>query len=167
MPIVDRICEICHVEFRGRQKKDRVRRFCSLRCRDDGQRTKVTLRCVQCRQGFLRKAYQKDWSQQRGPFCSMPCYGAWQKENTGGSANPNWTAQSNARYAGQWERNRNAALVRADHRCVTCGDDYWLHVHHVIPWAVGQDDPHALDNLVTLCARHHRRVHMALARLAS
>jgi hypothetical protein len=162
MPQADLVCQQCHRPFRTRVKADRPRRFCSRACRDAARRTKVTLVCVQCDRSFLRKAYQRDWSTERGPFCSMRCYGKWQREHTGGEANPNWVAQSSARYGGQWERNRLAALERDGHRCVECGSPRFLHVHHRVPWEPGQTDPHALDNLVTLCAGHHRAAHRAL-----
>lgn len=101
----------------------------------------------------------QDWSQERGPFCGFACYAAWQRENAKGLANPNFRESSAARGAGQWERNRLAALERDGHRCVECGSTKYLHVHHLTPWEPAQGDPHALDNLATLCAQHHRLAH--------
>ena len=162
MPIADLVCERCGSQFRARQRADKPRRYCSMACRDAAQRTKVTLVCRQCGRSFLRKAYQQDWSTERGPFCGMDCYGAWQREHTAGPTNPNFRRQSAARGAGQWERNRAEALARDHYRCVRCGSAAHLHVHHVVPWEAGQADPHELGNLETLCARHHRQVHRAL-----
>jgi 5-methylcytosine-specific restriction endonuclease McrA len=56
-------------------------------------------------------------------------------------------------------RNRLAVLDRDDHRCVRCGRTNRLHVHHKHSWKPGQGDPHALDNLETLCASCHRKAH--------
>ncbi len=159
-------CQQCGVGFRGECRPNRIPKYCTRKCRDDARRTKVTLTCRQCGGSFLRKAYQQDWSQERGPFCSMPCYGAWQSENVEGPANPMWGVETNPNGRGshRWLRQREAALERDRHRCVQCGATEPLHVHHVVPWEAGQEDPHALDNLRTLCARHHRLVHAQMGR---
>lgn len=115
-------CQQCGRTFDSLDyRPNRMPKVCSRTCRDDARRTKVSLICRQCGESFLRKAYQENWSQERGPFCSMPCYGAWQRENVQGPENPNWVEQSNARYGGRWERNRLAALERDRLRCVECG----------------------------------------------
>lgn len=155
-------CRQCGVWFRGRQKDGMVLKYCSRACRDEARRTGVRLVCRQCGVEFYRKKYQESWSQERGPFCSMPCYGEWQREWTGGPENPNWRPQSPVRGAGQWERNRQIAIERDSHTCQDCGSVKWLHVHHVVPWAPGQADPHALDNLRTLCIGCHQRTHRKL-----
>ena len=158
-------CQQCGQTFGAMDyRASRPPKFCSRTCRDDARRTKVELTCRQCGQTFLRKAYQEDWSQERGPFCSMPCYGRWQRMNTQGPASPTWGMETNpsGRGSHRWVRNREAALARDGHRCVKCGAERFLHVHHVVPWEEGQSDPHALDNLVTLCARHHRAAHREL-----
>ena len=157
-------CHQCGQPFEALDyRATRPPKFCSRQCRDAARRTKVTLACRQCQNPFLRKAYQENWSQERGPFCSMACYGEWQREHTAGPANPNWAAQSAARGAGQWERNRVAALERDGYQCRDCGaTGPRLVVHHVIPWKPGHSDPHALDNLRTLCAGCHQRTHAAI-----
>jgi hypothetical protein len=38
-----------------------------------------------------------------------------------------------------------------------CQEKRWLQVHHLKPWAYGGG--HELNNLLTLCFFHHRRVH--------
>ena len=150
-------CQQCRESFEARDwRENRQTKYCSRRCRDLAQTTRVTLTCVQCREPFERKAYQAEWSQERGPFCGIACYGAWQRDHLPGAV---LVGQSNARHSGQWERNREAALRRDGRLCVKCGANESLHVHHVVPWEPDQADPHALDNLVTLCAGCHRREH--------
>jgi len=65
-----------------------------------------------------------------------------------------------------WEQARMRALVRDDLRCQHPGCDEmrlrWLEVHHRIPRAEG--GTHDLDNLITLCRRHHAEHHPHLAR---
>ena len=166
-PVVPMPCQQCGRTFPGYIRKDKPRKFCSLTCRDEARRTGVLLVCRQCDQGFYRKRYQESWSQERGPFCSMPCYGEWQREHTGGPSNPNFRPHGSVRAAGQWERNRLIALERDGYRCWDCGSTKpRVVVHHVKPWQPGQVDPHAVDNLRTLCDRCHRRTHADLRRSA-
>ena len=141
--------------------------FCSRHCRDLARSTRVTLTCRQCGREFERKAYMQDWSQERGPFCGFRCYGLWQKAHTTGEENPNFVSQSPLRGAGQWERNRLAALERDGHRCCQCGKSEHLHVHHKHEWNPEAPDPHALDNLETLCAKCHRQRHPVKRELAA
>lgn len=166
MPTMDLTCQQCGTEFRARQRADKPRRFCSRACRDAAQTTRVTLTCRQCCQPFERKAYQRDWSQERGPFCGLTCYGLWQRENIQGPLAPTWGMERNPsdRASNRWYRNRAAALERDGHCCVECGATSPLHVHHVVPWEAGQADPHAQGNLVTLCVRHHKQMHARMAR---
>lgn len=53
------------------------------------------------------------------------------------------------------------AKARDGYRCRICGHpgspDNPLVVHHLVPLALGGSN--ALDNLMTLCQRHHRELH--------
>jgi hypothetical protein len=50
------------------------------------------------------------------------------------------------------------ALNKRDKGCVVCKAPPWMcHAHHIIHWANG--GPTSLQNLVLLCAAHHRAVH--------
>ncbi|NPA31680.1 MAG: DEAD/DEAH box helicase [Chloroflexi bacterium] len=62
-------------------------------------------------------------------------------------------------YGPTWARARAAALERDGHRCRVCGGRENLHVHHIRPVRLfaRAADAHRLDNLITLCARCHRR----------
>jgi 5-methylcytosine-specific restriction endonuclease McrA len=153
-------CETCHRDYQPKDERaNRPSRYCSRACSHEAQRTRVALTCRQCGRSFQRKAYMQDWSQERGPFCGLLCYGVWQQENARGEANPNYRPRSSVRGAGQWERARQVVLDRDGHCCQQCGSTHRLHVHHREPWQSGQADPHALDNLETLCASCHRRRH--------
>jgi 5-methylcytosine-specific restriction endonuclease McrA len=63
---------------------------------------------------------------------------------------------------GQWKRIRAAVRRRDGNACVVCGSTTKLHVHHVTPARLGGDD--SMDNLVTLCALHHRQADAKLRR---
>ena len=155
-----KVCLRCGREFEPKDDRpNRPARYCSRKCGQPNQPSRVTLTCRQCGRQFERKRYMEQWSQDRGPFCGFRCYGQWQKEHIAGEANPNYQPQSNRRQAAQWERNRLAVLERDGHRCVRCGSTKRLHVHHREAWQAHQADPHALDNLETLCASCHRKSH--------
>jgi len=155
-----KICQQCGKEFDPvNERPSHPAKYCSRHCRDLAQTTRVTLICRQCGKPFERKAYMKDWSQERGPFCGFDCYAQWQSDNVCGEANPNFVPQSNSRGAGQMGRNRLLALERDGYKCVECGSTNRLHIHHGEEWRPDQEAPHALDNLVTLCASCHRKKH--------
>ena len=62
-------------------------------------------------------------------------------------------------------RLRRAVLTRdGGCRWPGCTNRRWVDVHHVVFWADGGKT--ALDNLVTMCRRHHRLVHEGGYRLA-
>lgn len=128
-------------------------KYCSRSCRDDSQRTKVLMTCRQCGKQFHRKAYMKDWSKDRGPFCGFGCYGQWQHENLQGAASPTYLAVK-SRNGCDHRKARELAIARDRNRCVDCGKTGRLHVHHL-----GEPDNHDLDNLVTVCPRCHVHRH--------
>lgn len=101
-------CQQCGVVFVATDHPSRPRKYCSRACRDAGLTTRVTLTCRQCGQPFQRKAYQRDWSQERGPFCGMACYGAWQKDHIRGAASPSFDPDSWKQWA-----------------CAQCGLPFW------------------------------------------
>lgn len=69
-------------------------RFCSKTCSGLAQRNRVTLVCVECHQSFDRKAYMADRSQERGPFCGLPCYARWQQREMRGTNNTFYQADA-------------------------------------------------------------------------
>ena len=156
-----RECSYCHQQFDpvNDRPPHRISKYCSRECSGLARRNRVDLVCRQCSQPFQRKAYMADWSQDRGPFCGFECYGQWQSENTRGADNPGYLPDNTSRYSRQLQEHRAIVLELAGHKCVQCGSDYRLHVHHIREW--NPDDPttHALDNLMTLCASCHRKQH--------
>lgn len=153
-------CERCGKQFEPKDDRpNRPARFCSRECGRTARRSRVVLTCRQCGCSFERKAYMADWSKSRGPFCGFRCYGEWQRLHTHGEANPNFRPESPRRGSGQWQRNRRAALERDGHRCQRCGAPNRLHVHHRQNWSPDDPTTHGLDNLETVCASCHRRLH--------
>ena len=62
----------------------------------------------------------------------------------------------------QWHKVRQLALERAGQKCQICGSKNSLDVHHNTYDHLGNEDEH-LEDLVVLCADHHRLYHDALA----
>jgi len=61
-------------------------------------------------------------------------------------------------------RDVHAVNLRDEGRCAhllpdgtRCGSARWTELHHLEPW--GQGGKHSPDNLLTLCAGHHRALH--------
>lgn len=56
-----------------------------------------------------------------------------------------------------WKVQRKLAWERDNYRCRVkyCDDELTPHVHHVVPYRISKT--HALDNLVCLCASHHKQ----------
>ena len=86
--------------------------YCSRACRDAAVRKRVLLTCRQCGKEFCRKRYMKEWSQDRGPFCSMMCYGLWQRGKRLGPA------ATSPKTGPALDAARKAVLERDGHRCV-------------------------------------------------
>jgi 5-methylcytosine-specific restriction endonuclease McrA len=55
----------------------------------------------------------------------------------------------------RWQTLRREVRRRDGNRCRVCGATEKLSVHHIVKARNGGRD--TLDNLVTLCARHHRQ----------
>ena len=153
------ICLRCEKPFEPKYRgpsdlKRHPPKYCSHECGKYARLSRVTLTCEQCGKTFERKKYMQNWSQERGPFCGFSCYGQWQKENTSGPNNPNYSQSSVARDAWNYKTARATVLKRDNYQCVQCGSSRRLHVHHK-----NDPDNHALDNVETLCASCHKKRH--------
>ena len=60
-------------------------------------------------------------------------------------------------YPDNWDEIREAAKKRDGYRCVKCGSQKSLHVHHKIP--LNKGGTNSLDNILTLCERCHNLEH--------
>lgn len=56
-----------------------------------------------------------------------------------------------------WKEKRAAVLERDHYRCKICGSCMDLHVHHVTYERLYHEE---LDDLITLCGKCHRRLHV-------
>lgn len=58
-----------------------------------------------------------------------------------------------------WKQLREKALERDGHKCVLCGAQDRLQVHHIFPRKFHKELQGDIDNLVCLCTRHHWQQH--------
>ena len=82
----------------------------------------------------------------------------------GRSKNQSWN-----RYGDDWEEIRQLVLKRDNFQCQECGKKQIaflirLHIHHKNPFLISGDN--SLENLITLCAKCHRKVEMILMKCA-
>lgn len=162
------ICKYCEQPFQARNWKPTYQpQFCSRQCHGKSKRALLlTVECVECQRSFPRKEWHANKTQGRGPFCGFSCYAAWQSRNLRGPNNSFWKGEPGPELgSAEWTRNRRECLTRDGYRCRACNSTDRLTVHHKIPWAEGQEDPHALGNLVTLCAPCHHRLHYLMRRV--
>lgn len=75
--------------------------------------------------------------------------------------NPNYIDGVSMKDFGKtWHRQRNLCRKRDDFKCQVCGE-YGNTVHHIKPRRLFKDhieDANSLDNLITLCKKHHMPV---------
>jgi hypothetical protein len=64
----------------------------------------------------------------------------------------------------KWKKKREAALIRADHRCVICNSAEALHVHHRTYERLGAELP---GDLTVLCGDCHAHFHFKLPKYLS
>ena len=143
-----------------------------------------SLTCTWCHEEFWVKPYR----QATARFCSISCASRWQKANrpwsNGGRRHATcrtcgisffcWRHEVSTRKFCTWrcrrayyqvpanirnmDRLRELAYDRDGGRCVDCGGRRYVETHHVN----GNSKDHRLDNLVTVCKKHHVARHLAL-----
>jgi hypothetical protein len=109
---------------------------------------KVSVKCDHCGTGI------KLFPSQVKPknFCNRSCHSRTKKHDNNG----NWQG-------GKWKWFQAQVLRRDDYRCVICGFDQVVDVHHIVGRKRGgSDDP---TNLLTLCPNHHRMADIGLIRV--
>lgn len=94
-------------------------------------------------------------------------------QSLSGSNHPHWKDGKKRNYGSSWHEARAERVSKDDFQCQNCGmtrnqhkREYGvdLHVHHITPLReFSQDEePHKMDNLVTLCMACHRKAEHGL-----
>lgn len=149
---VERACEVCGAAFSvpPRTVRRGGGRFCSHDCKVESQRMDpVTTECAGCGKPIELLPYQLRAGIRS---CSWEC----RTIAIRGTGNPRWRGDPDYR-GWDWGEARSAALERDAHRCVACGSDDRIVVHHIIPWKFVEDN--SLRNLATLCRSCHLETH--------
>lgn len=77
-------------------------------------------------------------------FCNRLCLTAYYPKQA--NLNGHWKG-------GKYAFVREQVLIRDNYRCVICGFEYRVHVHHITPVSDGGTSD--FSNLITLCPNHH------------
>jgi 5-methylcytosine-specific restriction endonuclease McrA len=158
VPRVNVTCATCGTPIQRKQSEIRSdKQYCSRRCAGIGitntvykaanQRRRGTTKpkeCQICHRSFMVVAS----IYARTRFCSKECRHKAQSIERHGAAN------------GNYKHGRNQASARAmamryfAPKCIVCGWDISVDIHHVIPKSKGGIN--TPDNLAVLCPNHHR-----------
>ena len=149
----EKICEYCGETFQAKTSYAIYRqRFCNLRCRSkfvgEAKKAKrLQRKCKKCGKTIsIVPSLEKTKF-----FCSYSCSSSFRYK---GSGNPAWTG-GDAKYWKLKARERDNFTCQFP-GCKKRGKGNQVHAHHKIPRSVGGSDD--LDNLITLCPKHHREV---------
>ena len=115
------------------------------------------IECEWCGEEYYVPQYRVEKSR----FCSRECKDKSLTKNTQ-EDHPRWKGGHPRHYSGKWHQKRKERLEIDDYVCVVCGRGKQElgrepSVHHIQPVRTFDDeqDAHRVDNLVTLCRKHH------------
>lgn len=134
--------------------------FCSAACYGEFQRgrqksrwaDRIAIDCRHCGKSVVAYAWQTTKQ-----FCSVKCRNESQLVRLCGSRNPAWRGGHSCYRGPNWRRQRMAALDRDNWKCLRCGSEKQLNVHHARPFRLFGDyrKANSLGNLRTLCSTCH------------
>lgn len=130
-------CQQCGKEFEKtlqyinhEMAKGRYPQFCSVECRKKSRQdvknkvSRIKRVCPQCGQEFT--ALQSSNGIIKGKYCGMQCY----REATAGAQDSYHIIRSRLNSTKEYQQWRWAVLKRDNYKCVDCGCEEKLHVHH-------------------------------------
>lgn len=147
-------CENCgeSVKKEPHHVENTDNQYCSKECQADYLRESITVECENCGEKYTQSPPSK-----AGRFCSKECATMYLR----GERHPSYRNSPDS-YGDRWFPQRRKARERDDYECRVCGKDksdigIHPHVHHIVPVRDFEDpnDAHDLDNLITLCPKHH------------
>src|SRR3989338_4075531 len=121
--------------------------------------------CQICKKSFVDRTFN-----QNKKFCCIHCRNMSHKEKKK-QVLKDWRNKNYEKYKAQWTRNnrknkerhklrRKRIIEQLGGRCVICGFDTKVHLHHKIQRCQGGGDK--LENLVLLCPNHHEMLHRGM-----
>ena len=142
----------------NRAHKRGAKFYCARSCQKKPENTRT---CNWCGQQFQH--CPQPGRDNRGKYCSRPCYNAWQKtEENAGENHPSYTGGNPGRDCSRQEyrRWREAVFARDDFTCQGCGTKGGrLRGHHIKPFCKYPELELVVDNGATLCYECHNVIH--------
>lgn len=190
-PVKEYICPVCGKEFKKRVTKNVQAVYCSQECAYKGRSlgiterkvnnnynsepTKINLTCQFCGDDFTVNKTEKDRK-----YCSRECFLKSHKERMQGENNPAWNGGSSydkRSYRGDnWDKQKKKCYKRDNYKCQICGVECigrkeinqdngkkLIQCHHIKEFETIKDNK--LDNLITLCASCHTKLHEGVLKL--
>ena len=160
-----RICACCGVEFTP-DRQHPFAKTCSVKCsqrrvalelaaKRERERDTSSRPCAECGTEFVRSKY----SAHKNIYCSSRC-AVRVNHRIFAERHPERIIEngkkSNRR---RWDGNHAAALERDGRKCIQCGAEKKLRVHHRDGSGEAESPNHDLQNLETLCSTCHKRIH--------
>lgn len=153
-------CLICDKEFYVALSREKAK-FCSNACRNESQRTQITLKCVVCKKEYKRHISQVKW---RGSsVCSYECRNIHFSLSKSGENSPSWKGGlSNPlrrlRNSSRFKKWRELVFKRDNKTCQDCGSvNTILHPHHIKPFSIFPELQFEISNGRTLCKECHKK----------
>jgi len=158
---LERECQNCGDTFTARKARvdNGEAKYCSVGCYhgDRDSQGLIERTCETCGDKFTIKKTQLN--HRPAKYCSFKCMGEGIGPDRLGSDHPNWKGGYGQYYGPSWPKQRKRALERDGHKCVICGDEQLVHVHHVKRFGdfgvENHEKANDLDNLICLCPSHH------------
>lgn len=189
---IEKVCKGCQKPFEVTKDFDRKYhpQFCSKKCLTQWRATHKEriqkLVCLICGREFER--YLHPSKDKTKVFCSLKCRGVHTSltksgENASAYRGGKTPLSKRLRTSSRYYEWRDKVFARDSYRCVKCGDNSYLHAHHVKPFGkmldefiewykkMGHTKPPQLkqalhyelfwdvDNGVTLCTQCHQKEH--------
>lgn len=114
--------------------------------------TRKAVPCTVCGKDVLATPYRIEHTQ--NIFCSRECYREYFHNYVEGEKNAHWKG-GHSRYRADFERVKRKYFSKKQF-CALCGTTKRINIHHIIPYRLTQDN--SIDNLIPLCASHHKKV---------
>jgi len=119
------------------------------------------------------KKYDLEWKEKTNPnklekncpvcstlFTTM----SWEEKTTCSHSCANTyfrSGKNHPNYTGEGVNYRLKCLEEREHKCIICGEDKVVEVHHIDK----NRNNNALNNLIVLCPTHHQYIHKGLGHL--
>ena len=153
-----KVCENCGKEFETHKAYEKRVICCSTDCKYELiiKKSNKPVICKGCGIEFFPKRLKNEIRTFKSValFHSFECLTVWRKKRYAGKNNPRWIGGTSKYRGPDWEVQRQKAAERDKYTCQSCFNiPELVHVHHIVPYRISKDN--ALENLITLCRKHH------------